>query len=185
MPSLPALDQAMAVQHGVYCADRRAMDIRVPLAEAYADFWCTPVWILLLELNDQLLDLHRQLVGVAIGPSTSVREAIDTAVFVTVVNLVAGLAGYAELTAETGHLLAIQEAGDKSETFFHNIALLPGHGSFSRKGRKCYPCLRYEVLPLCQEAQKFDQAVSSSCANRFFLQNEQCGSLADPQPLDQ
>jgi len=27
-----------------------------------------------------------------------------------------------------------------------------GMTAFSRKGRKCYPCLRYEVLPLCQEA---------------------------------
>ena len=67
--SLPALDQAMAVQYRVYGADCGAMDIRVSLFEAYADLRRTPVWILLFELHDQLLDLHRQLVGVAVGPS--------------------------------------------------------------------------------------------------------------------
>lgn len=80
-------------------------------------------------LTPELHDLPRQLVGVAVGPTASIRQPINNAVFVAVVDLVAGLSGYAELTAQINHLLAIQEAGDESETFFHNMALLPGHGS--------------------------------------------------------
>ena len=62
------------------------------------------------------------------------------------------------LTAQTGHLLAIEQSGDKSETFFHDITLLPRHGTFSRKGRKCYPCLRKDVLPMCRVGHKGSMA---------------------------
>ncbi len=87
----------------------------------------------------QLLDLHRQLVGVAIGPSTSVREAINATIFVATIDLVAGLAGDAELTAKPCHLLAIEQAGDKSETFFHDMALLPGHDGSLPQREKVLP----------------------------------------------
>ncbi len=102
--------------------------------------------ILLLEADDQLLDLHRQLVGVPIRSSTAVGQAIDAAVLVAVVDLEAGLAGDAELTAERRHLLAIEITGDESETFFHDIPLLPGHDSLPN-GRKCYPVSGMECYP--------------------------------------
>ena len=51
----------------------------------------------------------------------------------------------------------IEQSCDKSEAFFHDITLLPRHGTFSRKERKCYPCLRKDVLPMCRVGQTLDQ----------------------------
>ena len=83
---------------------------------------------------------------------TSVRQTIGTAVLIAVEGLVAAFTGAAELTAEAGHVLGIVHAGNKSETFFHDIPLLPGYGNTPPQRRKCYLRLRRnEVLPLCQE----------------------------------
>lgn len=70
----------------------------------------------------------------------------DSLIFVAAIDLVAGLTGNAELTAQASHLLTIKQPGDKSETFFHDITLLPRHVTLSRKKEK--------VLPLCQEGHK-------------------------------
>ncbi len=125
----------------MHCADRRTVHVRVQPSELLADLGRTPVRVLLLETNNQLLDLHRQLASLAVGSAATVGQAIDATIFITIEDLVAGLAGNAELTAQTSHLLAIKQSGDKSETFFHNIALLPGHGTFS--------CKKEKVLPMC------------------------------------
>ena len=53
-------------------------------------------------------ELQRELIGVSIGPPAAVRQPLEAAVLVTGVDLVAGFAGNAELTAEAGHLLAIE-----------------------------------------------------------------------------
>ena len=37
------------------------------------------------------------------------------------------------------------------------------------KGRKCYPCLRYEVLPLCQEAHRPSSSLQSETVEGLFL----------------
>ena len=56
------------------------------------------------------------------------RQKQTFGIFAALVDLVPGLSGYAELTAQTHHLLAIQETSNESETVFHDVALLPGHG---------------------------------------------------------
>ncbi len=43
------------------------------------------------------------------------------------------------IARETGHLLAVQEAGNESETFFHDMALLPGHDGFLPQREKVLP----------------------------------------------
>jgi len=53
------------------------------------------------------------------GPSAAVAERRDAAVFVPVEDLVAGLARDAELGAQGRHLLALEQAGDKSEPLVH------------------------------------------------------------------
>lgn len=88
-------------------------------------------------LTLELLDLPRQRVRVAVGPAASIRQPINTAVFVAVVDLVAGLSGYAEVPAQISRLLVIQETSIESETFF-NMALLPGHG-YLPQSEKAFP----------------------------------------------
>jgi len=83
--------------------DRGTLHVRVAGSEALPDFDGAPVRIFLFEVHDELLDLHRQLVGMAIRPSAAVGEAINAAIFIAAIDLVAGLAGNAELTAQASH----------------------------------------------------------------------------------
>ena len=84
-----------------------------------------------------------------IRPPASIGQPVQAAVLVPVVDFVAGLTGNAELTAEADHLLAVEQAGNEAETFFHDPTLLPGHVSLPQRekvlpivsGMKCHPSL--------------------------------------------
>ena len=54
-----AFNQAVTIQHGVYSANGRALQVRVQAPQLLPDIGCIPVRILPFEL----LDLHRQQVG--------------------------------------------------------------------------------------------------------------------------
>ncbi len=165
LPQLPpalaaALHQAMAVEHGVDRADRRQMNIGMEPPEPFADLWRAPTRFLLLQAHDQLLDLERKLIGLAIGPPGAVRQRFKPASVIAALNLVAGLARDAELPAEAGHLLAVQEPRDEFEPFIHGFAHFPGHFASPRKrpdcvthvsGMNCHPSLRKgtRVQPVC------------------------------------
>ena len=139
----------MPVEDGVDGADGGAANSRIPAPEALSDLRRAPARILLLEPYDQRLDLHRELIGMPIRPPASIRETIQAAVLVAGVDLVAGLAGNAKLPAEAGHLLAVEQPGNESETFVHNMTLLPGQSLSPAKGEsvtyvsgmKCHPSL--------------------------------------------
>jgi hypothetical protein len=63
--------------------------------------------MLALELDDQALDLHRQLVGLPVRPATAISQPRDPAVLVALEDLVPGLARDIELAAQHRHLLAL------------------------------------------------------------------------------
>ena len=132
----------MPVEDGVDGADGGARHRRIPAPEALANLRGPPARIFLLERDDQRLDLQRELVGMPIRPPAPVRQPVQAAVLVAGVDLVAGLAGNAELTTEAGHRLAVQQAGNESKTFFHDTTLLPGHNSLPQ---------REKVLPMSPE----------------------------------
>ena len=74
----------------MHCTDGGTVDIGIHPSQSFPDLGRTPVRILLLEVYDQLLDLYRQLVGMAVGPPTAICQTIDAAVLVAVIDLVAG-----------------------------------------------------------------------------------------------
>jgi hypothetical protein len=119
------------------------MNIRVLSSESFSDLGSSPVGELLLKPHNQLLNLHRKLVGVPIGSPTAVRQALNSAILVAVVDLIAGFPRDSELMTEACHLLSIQEPSNESKSFFHDIALLPRHNTFS--------LLREKVLPMSPE----------------------------------
>jgi hypothetical protein len=43
-------------------------------------------------------------------------------------------------------------ASHKLQSFIHYRTLLPRHKSLPVTGRKCHPCVRYNVLPMSQAA---------------------------------
>ena len=150
----PTRDQTLPVEDGVHGADGRARQGGIPPPEFLPDLRGAPAWILSLEPHNQLLDLHRKLVRLPVGPPAAVRQPVKAAVLVPVVDLVAGLAGNTEFPTEASHLLAIEQPGNEAETFFHDAILLPGHHSLPSKRRKCYPCLRNEVSPFSREGHR-------------------------------
>src|SRR5437762_6525659 len=95
----PTVNQAVAIEHRVDGADRRGLDIAMQPPELFADLRCAPTRAFPLELNDRLLDLGWQPVGVSVGPSTTIGESVEATVLVALVDLVAGLARDIELAA--------------------------------------------------------------------------------------
>jgi hypothetical protein len=132
----------MAIQHRVHGANRWGLDIAMQTAKLVADLGCTPVGVLTLELNDRLLDLKGQPVGVSVRPSTAVGESVEPAILVALEDLVAGLARDIELAAERRHLLAIEQSRYESKTLIHFVTLLPRHFALPQSP---------EVLPMSPE----------------------------------
>jgi len=64
--------------------------------------------ILALEADDDRLQLGRQAVRLAEGPAAAVSQSLEAAICVAVEDLVARLAGDAELGAQRRHLLALE-----------------------------------------------------------------------------
>ena len=61
------LDQAMAIEHRVYGADRGRVYIRIKSSQSFPDLRRPPARLVLLAPHDQRLDLDRELIGMAIG----------------------------------------------------------------------------------------------------------------------
>src|SRR3984893_2807364 len=120
--------------------------------QALTDFASTPAGVLVLYVQDEIFDLERKSVGVAIRTSASVREPLHAAFLITIEDLIAGLAGDAKLPAKFRHRLAGQPASHKLQSLIHYRTLLPRHHSLPSKGRKCHLCVRYNVLPMSQAA---------------------------------
>src|SRR5207302_4669152 len=94
-----AIDQAVAIEHRVHRANRRRLDIAMQSLELFANLGRAPARSLALELNDQLLDLEWQPVGVPVRPPTAIGESVETAILVALEDLVADLARDIELAA--------------------------------------------------------------------------------------
>ena len=118
----------MAIEHSVNGAAGRNLHLTKKAAQqAFADLASVPVRLLLLEMEDGGLDLLRQLVTVTPRPARTVRQGLQPRLFVAVKNLVAGLARDGEFSTQRRHPLALQQTGDKANTFIQNRTLLPRH----------------------------------------------------------
>src|SRR6202451_4472141 len=92
-----ALDQTVAIQDRMDGALGRNLDVGEPADQALSDFPSAPAGVLPLHVQDEVLHLKRQLIGIAIGTTASVGQSFDPAILVAIKDLVAGLAGDAEL----------------------------------------------------------------------------------------
>src|SRR5262249_48565551 len=69
-----SLDQAMAIEHRMHCADRGRVHIRIKPGQSFPDLRRPPARLVLLDAHDQRLDLDRELIGMAIRPARAVGE---------------------------------------------------------------------------------------------------------------
>ncbi len=118
----------MAVQDRMNRAGRRRGESRVFSDEQLPDLGRPPAGLLLLESNDGTLGLRRQLVGLPIRSPAAIRQAQDPDIPVPLPDLVAGLPGDPELTAQRGHLVAFRQPDHELHPLVHGAALFPRHG---------------------------------------------------------
>jgi hypothetical protein len=85
---------------------RRDGNIGEAPQQALTDFASTPTGMLVLYVQDEIFDLERKSIGVAIRTSASVREPLHAAFLITIEDLITGLAGDAKLPAKFRHRLA-------------------------------------------------------------------------------
>src|ERR1700732_3768490 len=104
--STAAPPQAAAIQHRMNSTFRRGGNTGEALQQALTNFASPPAGVLMLYVQDEIFDLERKSVGVAIRTSASVREPLHAAFLVTIEDLIAGLAGDAKLPAKFRHRLA-------------------------------------------------------------------------------
>src|SRR6516225_12468205 len=120
--------------------------------------------LLVLQPNDQTFDLSRQLIGIAYGPPGAVSQSLQAMLLVAVEDLVAGLAGDAELPADLGHGFPIQKPRDKAKALLHYRTRFPRHLHLPQnKSGKCNPCVRYVLSPMSRAAQR-------TCSSSFSHQ---------------
>src|SRR5215472_16792835 len=96
----------MTIQHRMDGALGRNGDPRESAQQALANLAGTPAAVLALHVQDGVLHLEGELVGVALGSSASVRQPLHAAFLIAIEDLVAGPAGDAKLPAELCHRLA-------------------------------------------------------------------------------
>lgn len=152
-PRFGALHKAMAIEHGMdraLCGDAHIAG--EALDEQLSDLAGAPVGALTLGADDETLELGRQLVGIAPGPPRAIAERFEAVLLVAIEDLVAGLAGDAELAGKIGHGFTLEQAGHEAQAFFHHRTLLPGHLHLPPKTGKCYPCVRYDLSPMSRVA---------------------------------
>src|SRR6516225_6655256 len=130
----------------------RNFDARESSCKTLSDFTGTPARVLLLHMENIVLYLKRQLVRIVMGSSAAVGQSLHPTFLVAIEDLVTGFAGDAELPAQFRHRLARDPATHKLNSFVHNRTFLPRHSlpPLFKKGKKCNPCLRYELSPMSQ-----------------------------------
>src|SRR5580698_638131 len=129
---------------------------------ALPDLAGAPVRFLGLGGDDGRFELLGQLVCISGGAPGPIREPLQSAFLITLEDLVAGFAGNLKLAAQRGHAFAVLEPNHESYAFVHNRTFLPWHPSPAPfQGKKCNPCLRYVLLPMCRAAHQSPNAVNS------------------------
>src|SRR5580704_4719354 len=153
----------MAIQDGVNGAASRNLHFAGQSSEeALPDLAGAPVRFLALGRYDGHFDLLGQLVGIAVGAPGPIREPLQSTFLITLEDLVAGFAGNLKLAAQGRHALAVFESNHESYAFVHNRTFLPWHPTPAPfQGKKCNPCLRYVLLPMCRAAHECLLAPSS------------------------
>lgn len=100
-------------------------DVGEAAQQPLADFPSAPTGMLTLHVQDVVFHLKRQLIGIATGTPASVGEPVNAAFLVAIEDVVAGLAGDPELSAQIRHGLAHQPASHELNSLIHNRTLLP------------------------------------------------------------
>src|SRR5690242_2897817 len=110
-----AVDEAVTVEHRMHGALGGYAHVAGELSDQqFPDLARAPMRLVAFELDDQPLNLLRQLIGIAHRPARAITERIEPLVLVAIEDLVAGLARDAESPAHLAHAFALEQTGDKT-----------------------------------------------------------------------
>lgn len=152
-----AANEPVAIEHGVHRRGGRDPHVAGEAADGPDSriLRAPQCGFSFLAVTMRTLDLARQLVGVAHGAAGAVGQCHGAILLVALEQLVAGLPGDAELPADTGHRLALEQAGDEAQALIHDGAFLPRHrhpplidpaeGVTHVSGTFRHPCLRTHI----------------------------------------
>src|SRR5262249_36641 len=111
------------------------------------------MWLLGFELDNQGLDLSRQLIGIAYRAFGSVVQRLKPVFLVAINNLVPVLPPNPAIPPSVPHCLPVPHPGANTQALLHPRTGFPRHKPPPpTKGEKCYPCVRYEVSPMSRAA---------------------------------
>ena len=143
------LDETVAVEDGVDGANRGDLAVAGEAAnQDLADFAGAPMGLVASRGDDQAFDLGGQLVGVSDRVARAVGERDGPILLIALEQLVAGLAGDAELAADHGHRPPSRRRATKRKR--------------SSMTELCLPCLRNETSP--QNGQMPRASQDAKCA---------------------
>src|SRR5690348_4451037 len=90
--------------------------------------------------------------SVAVGTPAAIGQPLNSAFLITIKDLVTSFTGDAKLPAKFRHAFASEPPSHKLQSLIHHRTLLPRHSLPPQKGKKCNPCVRYNLLPMCRVA---------------------------------
>src|SRR5690348_3063099 len=90
--------------------------------------------------------------SVAVGTPAAIGQPLNSAFLITIKDLVTSFTGDAKLPAKCRHAFASEPPSHKLQSLIHHRTLLPRHSLPPQKGKKCNPCVRYNLLPMCRVA---------------------------------
>src|SRR5450432_283244 len=160
----------------------RDLDIGESADQAFSDLTGTPAAVLALHVEDIVLNLKGKLMSIAIGAPAPVGQPLNPALLVAIEDLVPGLAGDPELSAEFRHGLAGEPASHKLKSFVHHRTLLPRHLTSSHKKGKSVTHVSGTICYLCLRSLTFDSAqfTSGASALGWKLRLAVCPELCPP-----
>src|ERR1700757_2005611 len=147
-----AFHQPVAIEHCMDGAFGGELDTGESPRQALSDLASTPAGMLVLDVENVVLHLKRESIGIPIRTPAPVSQPLNSTFLVAIEDLIPRLTGDSEFPAEFRHRLAGQSTRHKLKPFVHHRTLLPRHPHFLPKRRKCNPCVRYDVLPMCRVA---------------------------------
>ena len=140
-PSSLRPNQSPTMQHGSNRTLRRQAP-HPPAGQQLPKLLRAPIRVRSPQLDDQVLELQRELLRLEKRPRWSVRETPKTAFLVTAQPLVASPPAHSVAPAHRrqARLHFSAELLDESKSLFHPTRLFPGHGSaMATLSKKCYP----------------------------------------------
>src|SRR5689334_2238193 len=93
--------------------------------------------------------------SVAVGTPAAIGQPLNSAFLITIKDLVTSFTGDAKLLAKFRHAFASEPPSHKLQSLIHHRTLLPRHSLPPQKGKKCNPCVRYNLLPMCRVAHQW------------------------------